>query len=78
MADAEEHCRRTGISLARLSTVVANNSHFFERLAAGGDCTTGTYERFQAYFDAARRRNAGRRDDKHLFDRRNRKTDKRH
>lgn len=49
---AETYCRRTGKSKARLATIVANDGKFFDRLEAGGDCTTGMYERFMAFFRA--------------------------
>lgn len=44
----------TGLSLARISTVVMNNGKFFKLLLENNskDCTTGTYEKFMAYFAA--------------------------
>jgi len=50
--DAEAFCEATGTSLSTLGKTVANDGKFFARLGAGGDCTTGVYERFQSYFQA--------------------------
>lgn len=50
ISDAEAFCETRKISLARLATIVVNDGKFFTRLAAGGDCTTSVYERFQAHF----------------------------
>ena len=53
LAAAEKHCAARGISEARLGNIVAKDARFFSRLRAGGDCTTGMYERFQTYFAEA-------------------------
>lgn len=49
--DAGAFCEDNGISLSRLSTIVVNDGKFFKRLEAGGDCSTGVYERFNAAFN---------------------------
>ena len=46
----ERHCAATGMSKARLSTIVINDGKFFKRIEDGGDFTVRTYERFMAYF----------------------------
>ena len=55
LSAARRYCDDTGLALATVATRVANDSRFFERMAAGGDCTTRKYERFMAFFAAARR-----------------------
>lgn len=50
LKEAEAFCAAKGMSKARLSTIVVNDGKFFDRIEAGGDCTTGTLERFQAHF----------------------------
>ena len=52
LADAKAFSARTGIAPETLAYRVVKNSHFFERLENGGDCVTGTYELFQAYFSS--------------------------
>lgn len=47
---AAAHCKQTGISRARLATIVINDGKFFERVEAGGGLTVRTYEKFMAYF----------------------------
>lgn len=42
---ADCYCQETNRSHARVSTIILNNSRFFGRLRAGGDCTTRTYDR---------------------------------
>jgi hypothetical protein len=42
----------TGLSDARVSTIILNSSRFFGRLRNGGDCTTRTYERVHAWLVA--------------------------
>jgi hypothetical protein len=54
IADAEAHCARTGMSKARLATIVSKDGKFFTRIEAGGGCTIDMYERFQTFFDAAK------------------------
>lgn len=45
---------RGGRSLARVSTIVANQGSFFERLRAGKTCTLTNYEKLMMWFaDAA-------------------------
>ena len=41
-----------GGSRSTVATRIAGDGKFFRRLAAGGDCTTGTYERLMAFFRA--------------------------
>ena len=48
---ANAFCGEKNITLVRLSSIVMNNSVFFERLAADGDCSTRTYERFMDVFN---------------------------
>lgn len=48
--DATRFCQKKGISKARLANIVVNDGKFFERIEAGGQFTTRTYERFQAHF----------------------------
>ena len=51
---AQAYCERTGMSKARLATIVAKDGKFFDRIEDGenpGDCTTRMYERFIEYFD---------------------------
>jgi len=50
LKEAEAFCASTGMSKARLATIVVNDGKFFDRIEAGGDCTTGTLEKFQAHF----------------------------
>lgn len=50
LREAETFCAATGMSKARLATIVVNDGKFFDRIEAGGDCTTGTLEKFQAHF----------------------------
>lgn len=53
-----EHLRRlgeiwsgaSGLSLARLGTVVVNRGHFFAGLEGGKDCGTETFEKFLLFF----------------------------
>lgn len=49
LSAAEAHCERTGMSKARLATIVVNDGKFFERIEGGGGLTVKTYERFMAY-----------------------------
>ena len=56
--DSEAFCREFGISEARVATIVMNDGKFFNRIRAGGEFTTTTFERFQSYF-AERRAEAG-------------------
>ena len=53
LSDAERHCQNRQISEAHLGTLVVNDGKFFSRLRRGGDCTTATFEKFQAYFAQA-------------------------
>jgi hypothetical protein len=48
--NAADFCVANGISLSRLSTIVANDGNFFRRLAGKGDCTTALYDKFQSVF----------------------------
>ena len=52
IAAAEAYCARTGMSKARLATIIANDGKFFDRLDAGGTVTLPTFERIMAYFAA--------------------------
>ncbi|HEX3065177.1 MAG TPA: hypothetical protein VHQ39_06830 [Dongiaceae bacterium] len=52
LRSAEAYCRRTGLSKARLATIVINDGKFFDRVAAGGGLTVKTYEKFMAHFEA--------------------------
>ena len=51
--DAYAFACANGISMARLATIVTNNGKLFQRMEAGGDCTTGMFERFQTVFNDA-------------------------
>lgn len=45
---------RSNRSLATLGTRLTNDSRFFDKMAAGGTCTTKTFEKFLTFFrDAA-------------------------
>ena len=55
---AERHCRFTGISKARLASIVVNDGKFFDRIERGGGFTAETYERFMAHFARADARRA--------------------
>ena len=48
---AQKYCDRSGMSKARLATIVVNDGKFFVRLEGGGGCTIETYERVIAYLD---------------------------
>lgn len=50
--DAARFCEYRKISKARLATIVVNDGKFFERVSSGGEFTTATFEKFQAYFAA--------------------------
>lgn len=50
LAEANRYCADNNISLSRLATIVAKDGKFFCRIEAGGDCTTGMYERFMNHF----------------------------
>lgn len=50
MRAASEFCDRTGMSRARLATIVINDGKFFDRVERGGGLTVKTYEKFMAYF----------------------------
>lgn len=56
--DAKRCAKREGISLARLATKVVNDGKFFDRIERGGEFTTATLERFQAYFAASEKSSA--------------------
>lgn len=59
---ADDYCRLSGRSKARVATIVARDGKFFDRLEAGGDCTTAMYERFMDFFasEQARREETAR------------------
>lgn len=50
IADAEQHCAATGISKARLATIMVNDGKFFTRIENGGDFSVRLFEQFQTYF----------------------------
>lgn len=52
LSDAADFCAKTGLSKARLATIVVNDGKFFARLERGGGFTAATYEKFMAYFRA--------------------------
>lgn len=52
LARADAFCATTGMSKARLATIVANDGKFFARIEGGGGFTTRMYERFIAHFAA--------------------------
>jgi hypothetical protein len=44
-------CQARSLSAARLGTLVAGNSKFFDQVARpGGSCTVATFEKFLAFF----------------------------
>lgn len=47
---AKVHSKRTGLSIARISTIVMNDGKFFDKLKAGKSCTIDTYEKVMAWF----------------------------
>ena len=42
---ADVYCSATGLSKARLATIVANDGKFFQRIGSGGGLTVRTHER---------------------------------
>lgn len=50
LSRADAYCQASGMSKARLATIVANDGKFFSRIENGGGFTTRMYERFLAYF----------------------------
>ena len=48
--DASAFCEREGIALSTLALRVVNDGRFFRRMEEGGDCATGTLERFYRHF----------------------------
>lgn len=54
MDEVEAYCARTGMSKARLATIVVNDGKFFDRLDKGGGFTVRTFERFREYFEQHR------------------------
>jgi hypothetical protein len=50
IATADAWCAATGMSKARLATLVVNDGKFFARLDAGGSCTLRTFERAMRWF----------------------------
>lgn len=57
---ADEYCRRTGLSKARLATIVINDGKFFDRIEGGGGLTVKTFEKFMALFDAGETAGGGK------------------
>lgn len=55
LSASERFCADRGISEARLAVLVVNDGKFFKRVRAGGEFTTATFEKFQAYFAQAER-----------------------
>lgn len=53
ISTAENFCSVSGIPLWRASIAVAKDGKFFRRIKAGGDCSTGTYERAMNWFAAS-------------------------
>jgi hypothetical protein len=49
---AEAYCRETGMSKARLATLVANDGKFFARVEGGGGFTVQTFERCMRWLAA--------------------------
>lgn len=49
---ANDFCERHKIKLTTLGRHVVNDGNFFIRINSGGDCTTGNYDKFMAYFDS--------------------------
>jgi hypothetical protein len=47
---ADRYSAATGLSLARIATLVHNQGAFFVKLERGAGCTVDTYEKFVAWF----------------------------
>lgn len=47
---ADIWCGATGLSRARLATIVVNRGSFFDRIAAGAGCNVQTVEQFLSHF----------------------------
>lgn len=52
LAVSAAFAQERGLSLSRVSTIVLNDGKALLRLEAGGDITTGTFERAMAWFSA--------------------------
>jgi hypothetical protein len=50
LSASHKYSEQRGIALATLASLVAKDGKFFARISAGGDCSTGMYERFLKYF----------------------------
>ena len=50
LSEADAWVARTGLSHARLASIVINDGKFFERVRKGGEFKVSTYERFMKYF----------------------------
>jgi hypothetical protein len=59
LTSADDFCRRTGMSKARLATIVINDGKFFDRIVSGGGLTVKTYEKFMAHFAAEAKKSSG-------------------
>jgi hypothetical protein len=53
---ADDWCRATGRSKARLATIVMNDGKFFLRIERGAGFTIRTHERFMKFFAAEKAR----------------------
>lgn len=53
LAVADAYCAATKLSRARVSTLVLNGGSRLDVVAAGGDVSTGTFERAMAWFSAS-------------------------
>lgn len=47
---ARSYCDATGLSMARVATLVHNQGAFFRRLEGGAGCTVDTYEKCLQWF----------------------------
>lgn len=52
LSAADNWAARTGLSLARLGHLTGRDGKFFDRLRAGSDCGTATYEKIVAFIDS--------------------------
>jgi hypothetical protein len=47
---ARAYCKATGLSMARVATLIHNQGAFFKRLEEGAGCTVDTYEKCLQWF----------------------------
>ncbi len=47
---ADAYCKQTGKARSTLATTIVNDGKFFDRIEAGGGCTTKTYQKVMNWF----------------------------